>query len=81
MNTNDNFIEKRAITLTEHYILIILENMAAHGLNESYLGYTIDLIYLGERGIFRVLCKDKTKLYIGRINPPRIRSYNKNSKL
>lgn len=76
MIKNDNFIEKRTITLTELYILKILEDMASHGLDESFVGYTIDLIYLGERGTFRVLCKDNNKLFIGSRNPPRIRKYN-----
>ena len=73
MNSNDSFIEKRKITIVEFYILMILEDMASHGIQESIAGYTIDLIYLGKKGIFRILCKGNSKLLIGRRYPPRIR--------
>lgn len=73
MDTKDTFIEKRKITLSEFYILMILEDMASHGITESIAGYTIDLAYLGKRGIFRILCKGNSKLLIGRRYPPRMR--------
>lgn len=79
VNSNDSFIEKRKITLVELYILMILEDMASHGINESIAGYTIDLIYLGKRGIFRILCKGNSKLLIGRRYPPRIRKFTESN--
>lgn len=80
MNSNDSFIEKRKITIVEFYILMILEDMASHGIHESIAGYTIDLIYLGKRGIFRILCKGDSKLLIGRRYPPRMRKFIESNK-
>ncbi len=74
--SNDSFVETRRIRYFEFYILMMLENMAAHGINEEFYGYTIDLIYLGKKGTFRVLCKGNNRLLIGRRYPPRIRKAN-----
>lgn len=78
MDTNGSFIEKRKITLAEFYIIMILEDMASHGINGSIAGYTIDLIYLGKKGVFRILCRGNNKLLIGRRYLPRMRKNIKN---
>ena len=52
---------------------MILEDMASHGMHNEFLGYTIDYVYLGKKGIFRILCKSQDKLLIGKRYPPRIR--------
>lgn len=73
MLSNDTFIETRKITIKEYYIVMVLEDMVSHGIYDDFVGYTIDYIYLGKRGIFRILCKGKDKLLIGRRYPPRTR--------
>ena len=70
---NNAFIETREITFFEYYIILILEDMASHGINGYFAGYSIEYIYLGKRGIYRVLCNENDKLLIGKRYPPRVR--------
>jgi hypothetical protein len=79
--SNDSFIETRNVTYSELFIVMILENMEAHGINGDFYGYWIDLIYLGKRGIFRILCKDKDRLLIGKRFPPRVRRPNEKERM
>lgn len=67
------FIEKRKLTPIEFIMVLILEDMACHGLYDEFFGYSIDLVNLGKRGIFRVLKHDGDSVLVSRRYPPRIR--------
>jgi hypothetical protein len=67
------FVEKRKLTLKEFLIINLLEDTASHGLTPQIGDYSIELIHLGKRGVFRILCHGKDKLLVGRRYPPRVR--------
>lgn len=73
MFPNNAFIETREITFFEFYIILILEDMASHGINGYFAGYSIEYIYLGKRGVFRILSNNNDKLLVGKRYPPRVR--------
>jgi hypothetical protein len=80
MNPIDSsFIEKRELTLSEYQLVLLLEDMESHGIKGEFLGYYIDIIHLGKRGSFRVLCKGNQKILVGKRYPPRTRK-NTNDK-
>ena len=70
--THKTFIEKRKLSLLEYIMVMLLEDYASHGLCHNS-DYSIDDIFLGKKGIFRVLCKGDEKILVGRRYPPRIR--------
>lgn len=73
ISQNEVFIEKRKLTLVEFFMTMILEDMACHGISEEIKGYSIDLVYLGKKGTFRVLKNGKEQVLVGRRYPPRVR--------
>ena len=74
---NEAFVEKRKLTPIEFFVIIVLEDMACHGIQEELGGYSIDMVNLGKRGLFRVLKTNKEKVLVGRRYPPRIRGLKK----
>ena len=74
---NETFVERRKLTPIEFFIILILEDMACHGIHEGLVGYSIEMTNLGKRGLFSVLKTNKERVLIGRRYPPRIRGYGK----
>lgn len=73
LNHTEVFVEKRKLTPLEFFVVLILEDMACHGIQEELAGYSIDMVNLGKRGLFRVLKTNKERVLVGRRYPPRIR--------
>jgi hypothetical protein len=73
ISQNEVFIEKRKLTIVEFFMTTILEDMACHGIFEEIKGYSIDLVYLGRKGNFRILKNGKEQVLVGRRYPPRVR--------
>lgn len=70
---HNSFIEKRELTLSEYQLVLLLEDLESHGIIGDFLGYRIELIDLGKRGLFRVLCKGTEKVLVGKRHPLRSR--------
>ena len=74
---NETFVERRKLTPIEFFIILILEDMACHGIHEGLVGYSIEMTNLGKRGLFSILKTNKERVLIGRRYPPRIRGRKK----
>lgn len=57
---------------------MLLEDYASHGLSYPNNEYSIDLSFLGKRGVFRILCLGNEKILVGRRYPPRPRHKKNN---